>query len=151
MSQRRVVALTVGLALSLGLVAAPAAAVDETPKRCNFFCDVERDFKNFATSRETAVVLGAGLGASLLASRFDDQIAHSSFNSELFDNAHLGGVLEPGEVGGGAPVQFGLALGTLAFGKFAGNSTASQLGSALVRAQLSEWHPDHDAKADRGA
>jgi membrane-associated phospholipid phosphatase len=127
-------------ALLFGIVTPVQAAAQDGPappkKDCNFVCDVGRDFKSFGTSRNTATVLGIGLGFSLLSRRFDQGVARSGINSELFDKPALDRLFEPGDVGGGTPAQLGLAVTTFTIAKIAKNQPAADLGAALVRAQL---------------
>ena len=103
---------------------------------CGFLCDIGSDFKTFGTSSRTALVLGPALGLSLLSKNFDDDVSRSRINSELYPGGVLDGLLEPGELGGGSAMQYGVAFATLAIGKVSGKDPLADLGSALVRAQL---------------
>ena len=106
------------------------------PEQCGFLCKLGSDFRTFGTSGRTALVLGPGLGLSILSKNFDDGVSRSRINSELFPGTALDHILEPGDIGGGSAVQFGAAFATLAIGEFSGEDTVANLGSALVRVQL---------------
>ena len=82
----------------------------ETP---SLLKQIGMDFRNVFTTKENLFIVGAGLGAAMLASPYDEQIPTSRFNSELFEDTSLDGVFEPGQVTGGALVQVGAAIGIM--------------------------------------
>ncbi len=134
----RALSTSICLGVLLGTLPVRADDVprDEQEERCNLTCRLGRDFKSFGTARHTATLLGVGLGLSLLARSADTAVSESRINSELYPDTALDRLPEPGEIGGGTPVQLGAAVGTLAVGRLARLDTVSKLGSALVRAQV---------------
>ena len=88
--------------------------------------DVARDYGRFFTTRATYVNLGLGLGASLAAKPFDEDIADSGSNANLPVARLLGSAL----------VQVGGAFATYGVGSLTGKPGVAALGRDLVRAQL---------------
>ena len=97
---------------------------------------VGSDFGRFVTSRNTAVLLGMGLSIGLLSSTFDNRIASSPINSEMYEDNFYDGFFELGEFGGSMSFLLGSALTTHLIGKLGRNQSVSYLGSDLLRAQV---------------
>lgn len=102
----------------------------------NLFLQIGVDFKNVFTTKENLVIMGAGLGAAWGAGHFDQNIASSSFNSELSPGGSLDPVFESGEILGDGWVQVGAAFATYGLGKLFKTPEAASLGRDLVRAQI---------------
>ncbi len=100
------------------------------------FKQIGADFERAFTSKDTLVVLGVGVGASLLARPVDARIPRSGFNSELLEGTGLDHAFEPGKVVGGAIAQVGGAFTTFALGKLTSSPEIEALGKDLVRAQI---------------
>ncbi len=123
------------VALLALVTAAPANGV-ESPERPSLVRQIGTDFKNVFTTRENLATLGIGLGAAWGAGRFDQEIAHSELNSELYPGTSLDGVFEAGEVLGGSIAQIGGAIATYGLGKALARENVESLGRDLIRAQV---------------
>lgn len=123
-------------AVAQSLDGARFTAEHSRPDTPDLFHQVGSDFRSLFSSNETLVILGAGAGASLLATRADTSIPKSRFNSELFEGGGLDHVFEPGDVLGGSLFQFGGAFATFALGKMTSSPGVEDLGRDLVRAQI---------------
>ena len=90
------------------------------------------------TTRETYLILGAGLAGSMSVKALDVPIRDSAFNAELWFNEDgaLDHAFEPGNTIGGALVQVGGAFATYGIGHWTGKPGVAELGRDLVRAQL---------------
>jgi len=98
------------------------------------FGDVfKQSFKDLGglTSTESLTWLGIGASAAVIAHAWDPMVTDS-----LSATAVLEEPLEPGEVVGGALVQFGAALATFTIGKVADKPSVTAVGADLVRAQV---------------
>jgi len=116
-----------GEAAAVPPVDTPPVPVDQPFKRLlpNFW----HDFTHFP-SVDTAVVLGIGGVLSAAASQYDEKwTTHASAGGE--DQAYTVG----GAFGSGF-VQFGIAVGTYAGGRFAHHDKTAHIGADLIRAQL---------------
>jgi PAP2 superfamily len=102
----------------------------------NLFKQIGLDFKHVFTTKENLYILGAGTGATLFATQFDQSIPNSTFNSELHDGTTTDKFFDAGAVAGGGLVQFGFAFATFATGKISKDPGIESLGRDLVRAQI---------------
>jgi membrane-associated phospholipid phosphatase len=70
------------------------------------------------------------------ASYFDQDIADSSFNSQLNEESAIDEAFDPGRILGGSAVQVGGAFATYGLGKIFHRQAVESLGRDLVRAQV---------------
>ncbi len=108
----------------------------EDTHQVNLFKQIGLDFKDVFTTKENLYILGAGTGAALFASQFDQSISHSTFNSQLYDHTVSDEVFDSGAIIGGGVPQFGAAFATYAVGKISKDPGIQSLGRDLVRAQI---------------
>jgi PAP2 superfamily len=108
----------------------------EDTHQVNLFKQIGLDFKHVFTTKENLYILGAGTGAALFASQFDQSIANSTFNSQLFEHTTSDEVFDSGATIGGGVAQFGAAFATYAVGKISKDPGIESLGRDLVRAQI---------------
>lgn len=127
----------------LAIIALSAAArtfswadENEEPSPPGLARQIGVDFKNVFTTRDNLLIVGAGLGAALMAAPFDQDLAQSGLNSELRGGATLDRVFEAGEYLGGGLLQVGGAFATYGFGKLFSNEGIEGTGRDLIRAQV---------------
>jgi hypothetical protein len=89
-----------------------------------------RDLWRFV-SLDTAVVLGVGGGAALIAHIWDDDLA-----GEIETNPQLNSAFEPGSKYGAFAVMLGASFAVYAGGRMAGHTHTSVVGADLVRGQI---------------
>ena len=97
---------------------------------------IASDFRTVFTSTETLMILGAGLGAAVVARPFDEAVQTSGLNAEDFGGAGVDNAFEAGEVLGSSLVQVGGAFVTFGIGKLVSDPEIEALGRDLVRAQI---------------
>lgn len=123
--------LVVSLAL-LVVACGPASAqtVDRAPSVGHILHDIPRDLWQFL-SVDTAIVLGMGGGAALIAHRWDDEIA-----GKLDTSVRLNDAMAPGHAGGAFGAQALLGVGLYTSGRLAGKGRLAQVGADIMRAQI---------------
>jgi hypothetical protein len=112
---------------------APRQALEPRPQMPGLadpFKQFAGDLRRFL-SADTFRVVGIGGALALAANRVDGQTV-----LEAREHLQPVGRFSTGNVGGGALVQAGAAMATLAIGKMTGQSRIAWLGADLVRAQL---------------
>jgi len=104
----------------------------------SFLRDVAGDFRHFFTSRDTYLLLTAGLAGSLAVHPLDDRVVASPFNSERIGSTFetVDEILDPGAVLGGFEVQLGASLATYGFGTWLDKPGVAALGRDLLRVQI---------------
>ncbi len=104
----------------------------------SLFNDIVGDYGRFFTTKETYLILGAGLAGTAAVKALDEPIRDSGFNAELWFNegSPIDHAFEPGKILGGALVQVGGAFATYGIGNWIGKPGVADLGRDLVRAQL---------------
>lgn len=108
---------------------AAASATVPLPQFPNLFSDIKGDFRLFP-SRDTALVLGIGLGAALAG-----RSADAGTTRVLSGSALLHETLESGDTIGGMPFQVGAAIATYTIGRQLGSPRVAKVGAELVRVQ----------------
>jgi len=133
---RRTCRLVVSFAL-VAVVCGPASAQtadsgpsDRAPSVGHIAGDIPRDLWNFL-SWDTALVLGIGGGAALIAHPWDDDLA-----GELETNVSLNNAMAPGHTYGGFGVQVLIGVGFYTGGRLGGKGRLAQTGADIMRAQI---------------
>jgi len=87
------------------------------------------DFRRFFGSKDSARFLATFAGLALAGHQVDRETQSAA--------RRLGGsAFTAGNLGGGTPAQFGLAIGTWAIGKASGSSRVTAVGADLLSAQI---------------
>jgi membrane-associated phospholipid phosphatase len=128
---RRDCRLVVSIAL-VAVVCGPASAqtVDRAPSLGDVFQNVPRDLWKFL-SWDTALVLGIGGGAALIAHPWDDDLA-----GELETNVSLNDAMAPGHTYGAFTAQALIGVAVYTGGRLAGKGRLAQTGADIMRAQI---------------
>jgi membrane-associated phospholipid phosphatase len=108
----------------------PVPSPIRAPSVGEVFKDIPHDLWHFL-SWDTALVLGAGGGAALIAHPWDDDLA-----GELETNVTLNDAMQPGHTYGGFSVQVLIGIGTYTTGRLAGHGRLAQTGADIIRAQI---------------
>ena len=93
------------------------------------FAQTPKDFVNFF-SKDTAIILGVGSAAFMVAHRWDDD-----WERMAIDRLKPG-AFTAGNVWGGLYSQLGTAFAVYSLGKATGDEKVSEFGSDLLRAQI---------------
>ncbi len=116
-----------------GDAAASTSDSERSSRTSNLLKTIAGDAGRLLGGHESWLILGAGLAGSGAARPFDQDIAGSRFNAELFEDNAGDRFFESGEILGGAAMQLGSALGVWGLELLAGSDRG--LGSDLFRAQ----------------
>ncbi len=114
----------------------PSWVAESAPPAPRLYRQIALDFRTVFTSKETLLILGAGLGAAAVAKPFDQAVQTSGLNTEGLDGSGTDTAFEAGEVLGSSLVQVGGAFVTFGIGKIVSDPEIEALGRDLVRAQI---------------
>lgn len=115
----------------VGLPPTAPGGVTFTPRPArNPFTSIGHDLKAFFTNRDTRVVMGVFVPAAGIAYTWDQAGIEES--QEHLDDSSF----NPGNIGGGFWVQMGVAVGTWGIGTVTGNTKTIEVGSDLLRSQI---------------
>jgi membrane-associated phospholipid phosphatase len=88
------------------------------------------DFRRIPSWQNLAILTAGGIGATL-GHTMDDRVSDAMSKS-----TGLGGLLQTGEVAGGARTQFAAAVATYTLGRVIGSGKVSEIGADLIGAQI---------------